>query len=76
MHLCYIDESGTVDILGNTSHFVLAGITMPDHYWKTHDSQVEAIKKNYGLELAEIHVAWMMRPYVEQRSNPNFALLT
>lgn len=47
MHLCYIDESGTSDIPGNTSHFVLAGLSIPDRYWKTHDIQVEEIKETY-----------------------------
>lgn len=76
MHLCYIDESGTSDIPGNTSHFVLAGLSMPDQYWKNHDSQVEEIKRKYGLEQAEIHVAWLMRPYVEQQAISNFASMT
>ncbi len=48
---------------------------MPDQYWKAHDTQVEGIKRNYGLGQAEIHVAWMMRPYVEQHAIPNFPLL-
>ena len=29
MYLCYIDESGTSDIPGNTSHFILAGLSLP-----------------------------------------------
>lgn len=76
MHLCYIDESGTPDIPGNTSHYVLAGLSVPDEYWKSHHMQVEAVKAKYGLEQAEIHVAWMMRPYVEQQSIPEFASMT
>ena len=28
MQLCYIDESGTPELTGNTSHFVLAGISV------------------------------------------------
>ena len=32
MQLCYIDESGTPDVLGNTSHYVLAGISVPDQF--------------------------------------------
>lgn len=76
MHLCYIDESGTSDIPGNTSHFVLAGLSIPDGYWKQHDRQVEAIKRVYGLGGAEIHVAWLMRPYPEQKGIPQFATLS
>lgn len=75
MYLCYIDESGTADIPGTTSHFVLAGLAMPVQNWKRHNSQVERIKRRYGLEQAEIHVAWLMRPYIEQRGIPNFSLL-
>ena len=66
MQLCYIDESGTHDVPGTTSHYVLAGLSVPDEYWKTHHGQVENIKSFYGLEETEIHVAWMMRPYIEQ----------
>ena len=72
MQLCYIDESGTPDVPGNTSHYVLAGLSVPDQFWKQHHSQLERIKSFYVLEDAEIHVAWMMRPYVEQRSIPSF----
>ena len=76
MDLCYIDESGTPDVPGNTSHYVLAGLSVPDQYWKQHHTQVERIKTNYGLEEAEIHVAWMMRTYHEQSSIPDFESMT
>ena len=72
MHLCYIDESGTPDVPGNTSHYVLAGISVPDDFWKQHHTQLETIKRNYGLADAEIHVAWMMRAYLEQKLIPGF----
>ncbi len=72
MHLCYIDESGTADLPGNTSHYVLAGVSVPDEYWKQHATQLENIKSNYGLADAEIHVAWMMRPYFEQQAISGF----
>ncbi len=39
---------------------------MPDQFWKQHHTQLERIKRRYGLENAEIHVAWMMRAYHEQ----------
>ncbi len=51
MFLCYIDESGTPDIPGNTSHYVLAGLSIPDEYWKSHHVQLEEIKYAYGLAL-------------------------
>ncbi|MCU7837088.1 MAG: DUF3800 domain-containing protein [gamma proteobacterium symbiont of Taylorina sp.] len=40
MYLCYIDESGTSSIPGNTSHFVLAGISVPIWHWKTCDKDI------------------------------------
>lgn len=66
MFLCYVDESGTPDIPGNTSHFVLAGLAIPVGHWRDCDSAVAAIKARYGLENAEAHVGWMLRPYKEQ----------
>lgn len=76
MQLCYIDESGTPDIPGNTPHYVLAGLSLPDQFWKQHNTQLEAIKTKYGLDDAEIHVAWMMRTYLEQSSIPGFESMT
>jgi hypothetical protein len=76
MYLCYIDESGTADIPGNTSHFVLAGISIPIWQWKYCDQRIEGIKRKYGIEKAEIHVAWILRPYLEQRKIPNFDSLS
>lgn len=76
MQLCYIDESGTPDVPGNTSHYILAGLSVPDSYWKQHHTQLEKIKSRYGLEDAEIHVAWMMRPYYEQRLISGFESMT
>ena len=76
MQLCYIDESGTPDLPGNTSHYILAGLSVPDSYWKRHHTQLEKIKTGYGLEDAEIHVGWMMRPYDEQRLISAFAMMT
>lgn len=75
MYLCYIDESGTPDIPGNTSHFILAGLSIPIWHWRDCDREVEAIKKKYALSDAEIHVAWILRPYLEQTRIPDFASL-
>jgi hypothetical protein len=75
MYLCYIDESGTSQIPGNTSHFILAGLAIPIWHWKTCDQAVYFIKRKYELEKAEIHVAWMMRKYPEQDSIEDFNLL-
>jgi Protein of unknown function (DUF3800) len=75
MYLCYIDESGTSDIPGNTSHFILAGLSVPISRWKECDLQIEALKKRYGLVGAEIHVAWIMRSYIEQSQISGFSAL-
>lgn len=75
MYLCYIDESGTSDIPGNTSHFVLAGLSIPILRWKSCDRDIEAIKKKYYLDTAEIHIGWILRPYLEQTRIVNFQKL-
>jgi predicted GNAT family acetyltransferase len=72
MHLIYIDESGTPEIPGNSSHFVLAGISIPILYWKVFDREIEQIKGKYGLQNKEIHTAWATRTYLEQSKIPDF----
>ena len=76
MYLCYIDESGTSDIPGNTSHFVLAGLSIPISYWKSCDKDIETIKRKYNLENEEIHLGWILRPYLEQNRILDFENLT
>lgn len=76
MYLCYIDESGTPETPGTSSHYVLAGISTPIWHWRTYDRDITSIKKQYGLEDAEIHTAWMMREYREQKSIANFEKLS
>lgn len=76
MYLCYVDESGTPDIPGNTSHYVLAGISIPVQYWKSCDQDIGRIKIKYYLGDAEIHVAWLLRSYFEQNRIPNFENLS
>ena len=66
MYLCYIDESGTPDVPGNTSHYILAGISIPVQFWRDCDKDIEAIKIEYDLADEEIHVAWLLRSYPEQ----------
>lgn len=75
MHLCYIDESGTSSIPGNTSHFVLAGLAVPIWHWNDCDSELNAVKRRYSLQGAEIHTAWILRKYLEQSRIKNFESL-
>jgi hypothetical protein len=75
MYICYLDESGTPEGTGNTDHFVLLGLAIPAATWKVKDAQVTAIKAEYGLENAEVHTAWMVREFPEQKVVPNFASL-
>ncbi|MBN8656463.1 MAG: DUF3800 domain-containing protein [Anaerolineae bacterium] len=75
MYFCYIDESGTPDIPGNTSHYILAGVSIPVQYWKDCDKDIETIKQRYKILDKEIHVAWILRSYPEQRRIPGFDAL-
>ncbi len=76
MYLCYVDESGTPDVPGNTSHYVLAGLSVPIRYWKMCDQDIERIKARYDLTGEEIHVAWLLRSYLEQTKIPGFEALS
>jgi hypothetical protein len=76
MYLCYIDESGTPEISGNTSHFILAGIAIPIWKWKIAEKDISNIKSKYLLSDAEIHTGWILRPYLEQKKIANFAKLS
>ncbi len=75
MFLCYIDESGTPDIPGSSSHFVLAGISIPIDKWKDCDREISVIKLKYGLAGAEIHTGWMLRKFFEQSKIKDFESL-
>lgn len=72
VYFCYVDESGTPQIPGNTSHYVLCGLSIPIKYWKKCDKDIDRIKKKYRLQDAEIHTGWIMRPYLEQSRIPDF----
>ena len=76
MHICYIDESGTPDVPGNTSHFILAGLSIPIEKWKECDRQIDKVRATYEIQDNEIHVAWLLRPYLEQNRIPGFASLS
>lgn len=72
MYLCYVDESGTFNIPGNTSHYILAGISIPIWRWRDCELDIDRIKRKYGLEDTEIHTAWLLRNYLEQSKVSNF----
>lgn len=72
MHLCYIDESGTPEVPGVSSHFVLAGVAIPIYHWRAADRDVGRILEQHGLADAEIHTGWLLRAYREQTTVPNF----
>jgi len=76
MYLCYIDESGTPDIPGNTSHFILAGLSIPIWHWRSADRDISRILTKWGLAGQELHTAWILRAYREQSVVPNFQSLT
>ena len=75
MILSYIDESGTPDIPGNTSHYVLSGLSIPIEKWKKCEIEVHQIKQNYNLINAEIHTGWLLWPYLEQSKILNFEMM-
>jgi hypothetical protein len=72
MYICYVDESGTSEFPGNTSHYILAGLSIPIWHWRTCEDEIRVIKHRYSLESAEIHTGWIMRRYQEQNRIPNF----
>jgi len=72
VYFCYIDESGTPQIPGNTSHYVLIGISIPIDKWKLCERRIFKIKRKYDLVGSEIHTGWIVRKYIEQSKIPNF----
>ena len=72
MHICYIDESGTSDVPGTTSHFILAGLAIPIQNWKEADRQISEILAKWGLANTEFHTAWVVRKFIEQAKIPKF----
>ena len=75
MYLCYIDESGTSALPGNTSHFVLAGLSIPIWMWKSCEADIKRVKSKFGLADAEIHTGWIIRSYIEQNKIAGFEKL-
>src|SRR5437660_3858966 len=75
MYLCYLDESGTPEISGNTSHFVLLGFAIPADVWLDKDQRINRIKSQYGLRDVEIHTGYLSRRFPEQEKVQNFISL-
>jgi hypothetical protein len=75
MYICYVDESGTPEVPGNTSHYVLAGISLPIWHWRTCEDEIKVIKRKYDLQNSEIHTGWIARKYQEQKRISNFESL-
>jgi hypothetical protein len=75
MHICYLDESGTPEVPGTSSHFVLTGLSVPIEFWRTADDAIGGVLVKYGLQDAELHTAWLLRPYIEQRQITDFSNL-
>ncbi|MFA5161388.1 MAG: DUF3800 domain-containing protein [Elusimicrobiales bacterium] len=71
MYFCYVDESGTPDD-GTTSHYVLAGISLPVLEWKKFEQTVNTLKTRWGIAGAEIHTGWLLRSLIEQKQIPGF----
>jgi hypothetical protein len=76
MFICYIDESGTPEVPGTTSHFVLAGLSIPIDRWRACDLEISQVLGRYGLnDNDEFHTAWLSRKYLEQARISDFASL-
>ncbi len=75
VYFCYIDESGTSAIPGNTSHYILCGVSIPVKYWRRCDKKIKRLKHKYGLDGCEIHTGWIMRKYLEQSIIDDFDTL-
>ncbi|MBM3435545.1 MAG: DUF3800 domain-containing protein [Bacteroidetes bacterium] len=76
MLICYLDESGTPETPGTTSHYILAGIAIPIAKWKNYEGALRKLKSRYALEGKEIHSAYIPRPIIEQNNIPDFEKLT
>lgn len=75
VYFCYIDESGTPQIPGNTSHYVLVGVSIPISKWKLCEQRIYRIKRKYDLVESEIHTGWIARTYLEQSRINDFEKL-
>ena len=73
LQLLYLDESGVPNLHETqTTHFALAGIAIPARTWAQKRDQMKQLVGRYGISQAEIHVAWLLGSYPEQRRVPAF----
>lgn len=72
MYFCYIDESGTPEVPGTTSHYVLVGLAIPVEKWRICERDINQIKQKYNLGDSEIHTGWILRKYPEQNRINDF----
>ena len=75
MYFCYLDESGTPELAGQTSHFVLIGLAIPAAAWHRKDQRINVIKKRYALQDVEIHTGYLARRFPEQEHIQRFGEL-
>lgn len=68
MIFCYIDESGTPEIPGNGTHYVLAGLSIPVSNWKKAEEAIQQIKRKYQLDNCEIHTGWILASYLQENN--------
>lgn len=73
LYICYLDESGIVDLSAGTTHYVFVGLAIPIEAWQSKDAEVATVKAQYELQDVEIHTGWMTRRYLEQERISNFA---
>ena len=59
-----------------TTHYVLAGISLPIWHWHSADREISGILRRYDLSGEELHTAWILRSYVEQSRIPQFSQLS
>jgi hypothetical protein len=72
VRIAYLDESGSPELTGGTSHFVLLAVAIDAQSWKDKDRDIGTIKRACGLEGVEIHAGWLARRYAEQKLIPGF----
>lgn len=67
VYICYVNKSGTFQSVGDTSHFVLAGVAIPAVQWKELESKIIKIKKRFERVGTDIDTAWMDFTQEERR---------